>query len=90
MEEFQDEQEKITQEWLEKMGPTIHLSLLTHHKITREANNIAEPLPDELITFEYHNGDSYSIIYRKLQQLAEEEKINFINDCQSDYPEGTE
>lgn len=70
---------KQTNNWLKEMGPTIHLSLFTHHEVTRKANEIEEPTDDTIITFEFHYGE-YNIRYGKLKELAEEEKKKFIDD----------
>jgi xylose isomerase len=84
--------DKQTLEFLERMGPYFHMTLFHHHQITSKANNILEPMPNEMVTFEYPDGSEYSITYGKLKELATQEQQKFIeeNDNKHDNNEGTE
>ncbi len=70
--------DKITQEYLNKMGPYYHMTLLHHHNITSKLNNIEVPNDDILITFETAEGE-YNISYSLLKEKAAKEQELFIN-----------
>jgi hypothetical protein len=84
--------DKQTLQFLERMGPTFHMSLYHHHNLARTYNQVEEPSDDELITFTWDDGSEYHIKYSKLKELATTEQTNFIqeNDNQHNNNEGTE
>ena len=67
-----------TKEYLQKMGPTYHMSLLHHHNITAKLNNVELPSDETLITFENADGSQYNITFANLKKFAQEEQENFL------------
>ena len=71
--------DKETQDYLDKMGPTYHMSLLHHHNITCKLNNITDPIDDyTLITFTNPDGSEYNIHWKTLNERAKAEQDLFI------------
>jgi hypothetical protein len=72
--------DETTKEFLERMGPTFHMSLYHHHNLTSTYNQVEEPNDDELVTFSWEDGSEYNIKYGKLREFAEQEQTKFIQD----------